>query len=572
LILGVEDDGTVTGHKYPSDTLHHLLNVPVQRLSPPQLPGFRVNHLHGELLVFDVQMAAEPVMVQGNGYPVRVVDSVQRMPADKIAAWKQAGLAESWEARPSQLSLDDLNVALLQTAMESANLSITEPPAYLLRRRLADMRQGQLVLRRAAELLFSREPYMIDHPNTGVRLFRVVGTERRTGAAHNVEELARQEGVLSEMLASTFRVIESLLRKPSRLRGTRFEPTPEYPTFAWQEAIVNAAAHRDYAMTGRSVEVWLFDDRMEVSSPGNIVEGVSLDVLRAGHRMHASRNPRLVRTLVDLGFMREQGEGIPRMFGEMEANFLPRPELQASPLEFTVILRNTPIITPETSAWLASLANEPLDPMQVRALVLARTRGEVSNAALRDATGLDVLAASNVLRDLRDRRFLASRGGGAATFYVLGPRVTEQHTEAGIRPLDRGGLDADRGGLDADRGGLDTAHFEGLPDDLAHMLRQLGSRPRKERLRQAIRRLCELHPWKPAELAQALGLKDIEKLVERHLGPMARQGQLQRVFPENPFHPEQAYFAAQTWLNSQEASALAKEGGEGKGVRNISPA
>jgi hypothetical protein len=246
--------------------------------------------------------------------------------------------------------------------------------------------------------------------------------------------------------------------------------------------------------------------------------------------------------------------------------------LQASPLEFTVILRNTPIITPETSAWLASLANEPLDPMQVRALVLARTRGEVSNAALRDATGLDVLAASNVLRDLRDRRFLASRGGGAATFYVLGPRVTEQHTEAGIRPLDRGGLDADRGGLDADRGGLDTAHFEGLPDDLAHMLRQLGSRPRKERLRQAIRRLCELHPWKPAELAQALGLKDIEKLVERHLGPMARQGQLQRVFPENPFHPEQAYFAAQTWLNSQEASALAKEGGEGKGVRNISPA
>jgi ATP-dependent DNA helicase RecG len=197
LILGVEDDGTVTGHNYPNDTLHHLLNVPVQRLSPPQLPGFRVDHPHGELLAFDVQMAAEPVMVQGNGYPVRVVDSVQRMPADKIAAWKQAGLAESWEARPSQLSLDDLDVALLQTAMESANLSITEPPAYLLRRRLADMRQGQLVLRRAAELLFSREPYMIDHPNAGVKIFRVVGTERRTGATHNVEELARQEGVLS---------------------------------------------------------------------------------------------------------------------------------------------------------------------------------------------------------------------------------------------------------------------------------------------------------------------------------------------------------------------------------------
>jgi ATP-dependent DNA helicase RecG len=114
LVLGVEDDGAVTGHSYPGDTVDDILQVPARRLSPPLLAGVRVPHPRGELLVFDVQIAPEPVMVQGNGYPVRVADTVQRMPADKIAAWKQVGFAGSWEARASELTLERLDQDLLR--------------------------------------------------------------------------------------------------------------------------------------------------------------------------------------------------------------------------------------------------------------------------------------------------------------------------------------------------------------------------------------------------------------------------------------------------------------------------
>ena len=51
------------------------------------------------------------------------------------------------------------------------------------------------------------------------------------------------------------------------------------------------------------------------------------------------------RTLVDLGIMRDQGEGIPRMFAEMEGSFLPLPNIEARPREFIVTLRNTPTLT-----------------------------------------------------------------------------------------------------------------------------------------------------------------------------------------------------------------------------------
>jgi Predicted transcriptional regulator containing an HTH domain and an uncharacterized domain shared with the mammalian protein Schlafen len=87
----------------------------------------------------------------------------------------------------------------------------------------------------------------------------------------------------------------------------------EYPRFSWQEALLNAIAHRDYSVQGSCIEVWLFDDRMEVVSPGGLLPELNLQELLSRKRVHCSRNPRLMRTLVDLGLTRDQGEGIPRM-------------------------------------------------------------------------------------------------------------------------------------------------------------------------------------------------------------------------------------------------------------------
>src|SRR5690606_31913177 len=119
-----------------------------------------------------------------------------------------------------------------------------------------------------------------------------------------------------KILDEAFTVIGSLIRRPSRLRGTRFQPVPEYPDFSWKEAVLNAVAHRDYSVQGRTTEVWFFDDRLEVVSPGGLSPDVRLDELLRQERVHVSRNPRIVRALVDLGAMRDQGEGIPRMFAE----------------------------------------------------------------------------------------------------------------------------------------------------------------------------------------------------------------------------------------------------------------
>ena len=552
LLLGVEDDGSVTGHQLPPAAVDALLAAPGTRLDPPQPPGFTVSHDGVELIVFDVPAEDVPVQMIDNGFPLRVGDKTIRARETQIAATKQQGMYESWESRSSSCSLEDLDPKLLARARAGAGLSALSDEEYLLKRKLADQRGRRIVLRKAAELLFAR--HHPDHPNAGVRVFRVIGTERRFGAEHNVEERPRIESSLPQVLAEAHGVVAGLLRRPSRLVGMRFQEMPEYPDFAWREALHNAVAHRDYAVQGSGTEIWLFEDRMEVVSAGDLPEGVTLEEVLRLERVHRSRNPRIVRVLVDLGFAKDQGEGIPRMFAEMEDAFLPRPEVEVRGGRVIVTLRNTSTLTTEDRGFVAGLGNADLSRHEFRALLMAHRRGRVDNAALRSVTGLDTLRASRLLRGLRDRELLTLHAHGGESFYTLTPVVRELASDRGELASDRGELAADRGELGADRGELGADRGEPgadrgepgadrgeLSEDVQRELDELGLRPRKERLRAVIEAICAAREWTtPGEIARFLSFSQ-RNLSGRHLTPMVEAGRLARRYPGNPTHPAQAY-------------------------------
>ncbi len=79
------------------------------------------------------------------------------------------------------------------------------------------------------------------------------------------------------------------------------------------------------------------------------------------------------------------------------------------------------LIDDDDAAWLRAIAPEGLSDAQAQAMVVARRTGAVRNAQLRDISRLDTLGASLILRQLRDRGLLESKGSGVATHYVLGP-------------------------------------------------------------------------------------------------------------------------------------------------------
>jgi ATP-dependent DNA helicase RecG len=380
-----------------------------------------------------------------------------------------------------------------------------------------------LVLRQAAELLFAR--LGPDHPNAGVRVFRVVGTERRLGATHNVEERPRIEGNLPEVWQEAISVIGGLMRQPSRLVGNRFQAVSEYPRFSWQEALLNAIAHRDYSIQGNCIEVWLFDDRMEVVSPGGLLPELDLQELLSRKRVHCSRNPRLMRTLVDLGLTRDQGEGIPRMFAEMEDAFLPAPRIEPTARNVSVVLGNTTTLTEADRTFVERLAAEDLTQEEFRALLQAHRHTQVDNASLRQLMGLDTLAASQVLRRLRDRSMLELHRAGPQSFYTLGP---------GLLADDRPG----QGHLILDRGGTEHA-TEHVAEHVTEQVLQLLRACRGEQSR--------------ADLMDAVGLTHREHFREAYLVPALAVGYLEMTIPDKPKSSRQKYRltpAGHTFLNT----------------------
>ena len=344
LLVGVDDDGAATGHGYPDHVVDDFLEVPHRRLTPAVhcRTARLVLDCH-EILAFEVPIAPEAVMNDGNGFPYRVGARIVREPQETINERKQAYRVVGYERRfRPGATVADLDLDMARSFLKDAPVGgrpVLEALEYygLIERHVRDWR-----VTNAALLLFARRPALSWHPRAGLRVFRVAGTEIRYGRRRNVTQIGRADPPLASAIHEIRELARHQVRRSEKLVGLRFEDIAEYPDFAWQESLVNAVAHRDYEVQGRETEIWFYEDRLEVSSPGELVPPVTVDGLRDGRRSHVTRNPMLVRVLADADIMRDEGEGIVRVFREMTDSFLREPEMTSESGLFTITLFNEP--------------------------------------------------------------------------------------------------------------------------------------------------------------------------------------------------------------------------------------
>lgn len=441
LVLGVDDDGSPSGHGYPPDVVEDIATAPERRLSPPLRPRIQRAILDGaDLIIMDIAPSPEAVMVEGNGFPYRIGESVVRESQDAINDRKIAYRRRGYEQRINlEATFDDLDMDLagrfLQRVAEAGR------PVTEVMQRYGLIHFGGpsgVRITNAALMLFSREPLVRWHPRADARLFRVDGTVRQHGRHRNVQQVAHLDLPVASMIGTLRDAVRAQVRRSEQLSDLFFEDTPEYPDFAWQEALVNALAHRDYDDFGRSIEVWFYDDRMEVHSPGGLVPPVTLEALRAGAPSHASRNPILVRVLAAAGIMRDEGEGVPRMFREMHGMGLPPPEFGSDNDSHIVRLRSSPERSPNRTPNDTSNRDDHGDngwnlhreaegqesriaQLRVRMIALGKIlddKGAVTNTDYRDLFGADRRRALADLSTLVDLGWLVKQGERRGTRYV----------------------------------------------------------------------------------------------------------------------------------------------------------
>ncbi len=424
LLVGVEPDKSLTGLPYSEQEIRELGEVPQTLLTPP-LPALHERIDLGNLLLlrFEVSPGLEIRRVVSGRTFYRIASENPAVPPEQIRLLKDAKLSYSYERQHvHDATWEDLDGNALESFAERMDAS-ADPRSLLTRTyHLARGGSDRPEISMAALLLFAADPTRW-HPRCGIDFVKYEGMERGHGASLNVVKRVRIDRPLWTLIDEAVGRIKEHIRERMVLHDLFFRERLEYPSFAWQEALVNAVAHRDYAITGAEIEIWMFDDHLEVRSPGSLPPPVALDHLNRRQRVHFSRNPLLVRVLSDLGYMREIGEGVPRMFEEMEHNALRPPEFSTEGFFFTVTLRNTPIYDDQTLRWLDRFDRSRLSLRQQRLLVYALSHDKLLSTA-------DYQRIAEVDRDTayREIRHLVKMG-------VLAPTKPKSRTYRIVEPI-----------------------------------------------------------------------------------------------------------------------------------------
>ena len=180
-------------------------------------------------------------------------------------------------------------------------------------------------------IAFGSMPQLV-RPEWGVACIRVRGAN----LADEVAARSDVEGPLAALVEQTLEFVRSNTRvAPNLLRPS--EPAGEYPEAAVREALLNGLLHRDYRLSGR-VSLRIFNDRLEVWSPGGLALPLSLDELAQHGGASFPRNPLLTATARTLGLVEQVGRGVPLIRKALgEATSLPV-QFHTSQTEVRVVL------------------------------------------------------------------------------------------------------------------------------------------------------------------------------------------------------------------------------------------
>ncbi len=360
LVLGVEDDGTVTGHTLSNSNQASIEQVARNCDPPVHIELESVDMDDGlKVTVISVSKSANPPHRSTQGYFIRVGSESIKMSTEQLTAylnvhgklgfdervrpehqWNQVYSAAKVASYKSYLSAEAQG---LDDAIVLRNLGL-----------VTDVHPTN------AGLIFFSEDAVAQVPQFRVRCVAFNGTD-------NGSDILDQKDFgqdLIQVIEDCVSFIKKHLFTSLKVVGLKSVTTFEIPEEALREVVVNALVHRDYNIKGANVKVEVFADRVEVSSPGSLPSG--MEVKDLGKRSLA-RNADIADVLSRTPYMEKLGTGIARIGSAMRKAELAKADYQVTTGFFTVVLNRphrgttpevTPDITPQVKALLKVLKDE----------------------------------------------------------------------------------------------------------------------------------------------------------------------------------------------------------------------
>ena len=348
LVIGISDKKlTLEGiNSVGEDKINELLNAPRDCCRP--MPQYQeefidITNEKGQpdrLLLIHIESSLDQIIRTSNDKTyLRIGDKTREMLGDNLRNLEYAKGSRHYEEEVCPYArVEDLDEELLKAYEKQIGAEGLPFRQVLRARGFLTEQNGEELLTNAAVLLFARN--VMQFPvSCRVRIIQIDGRQMQVGEKYNVVKDKNLDEPILRLVDDAKVYIAGQLRDftHQNRKSGRFESSPEYPRFPWEEGLINAIAHRDYAATGQYIKVSLYDDRMEIETPGRLPNIVTVDNITY---TRFSRNKKISRVMTEFEWVRELNEGVKKIYSDMEEAGLPKPEYVEGPNTVTLILRN----------------------------------------------------------------------------------------------------------------------------------------------------------------------------------------------------------------------------------------
>jgi ATP-dependent DNA helicase RecG len=386
LAFGVNSQGVPGGvdEKKIETMVNQLANLGRQTLEPPLMIDHAVADYDSVPLLFVhvPESAVKPVHLRGKGLEdafIRSGGTTRKASRQEIGTLMLNSRTPRWEELHASVLLPNKEFPSKLT-VEPIFKMLERPTSTTLEETLTWMEGERFIVREPSDggyvtnlgaIAAARR--LADFPDLSRKAARVVVYDGLNKAKTKQE----QEGIKGYAISfqGLMQFVMSLLPQSEVIEHALRKKRTIYPEIALREIIANALIHQDFSIVGAGPLIEIFDDRIEVSSPGGLLPSKRLDRLIG--TQPESRNEQLARAFRRYKICEERGSGLLKAGLQIELYGLPPMDFTAGPNYFKVTL-----YSPRTFAKMS--ARERLDACYQHAVLKHYSDGAMTNTSLRE--------------------------------------------------------------------------------------------------------------------------------------------------------------------------------------------
>lgn len=325
LVVGIRDKTKdVIGLANVLEEEERVANAIADSVSPLLIPSLQLHTWRDrDLLLITVPHGFGPYYIKSKGIEEgtyirfgstnRLADAVTILEIQRLKEHKYFDEQANFDC-----SVNEINFDLAKELFANMSKKLTDRTAKSLG--LIVQYHTKELPSNGAVLLFA-DNYNEFFPDAIIRLGRFSGKDKS-----QIIDQQSLEVPISIALDPIIAFIRRHTSMAAEIGETRRKDIPQYPPEVIREAVINALLHTDYSIKGASIQIAIFEDRLEITNPGCLPFGLSFEAALSG--ISQLRNRVIGRVFRELNLIEQWGSGLGRMLSICEQQGIPLPKFE----------------------------------------------------------------------------------------------------------------------------------------------------------------------------------------------------------------------------------------------------